>query len=93
MFQAVGKIIEVKTNTPSQSLGLAQSLNAAIILAKVTEYGNGRWQATRFRKGRLLLIASSAIEAQELYLQREIIKKELNELFNENLIKQVIVKT
>ncbi len=89
MFQSIGKVIERK-NTDS---GLAQSLTAAIVLARINEQGNGRWQATQFRKGRLTLTAPSPIEAQELKLRQLVILAEINSLFNETLVKQLIVRS
>lgn len=89
MFQAIGKVIEVKT----ANTGLARSLEAAVVLAKVTELGAGRWQAARFRNGRLLLTAPSAIAAHELVLRRAAILAEINTMFGSEVVKQLSIRS
>ncbi len=88
MFQSVGRVISGKTKP-----GLARSVEAAVVVAKATAASRGLWQATRFRSGRLTIIAPTPIEAQELSLQRRKIKDDLNLKFDQELIKEVIVRT
>lgn len=87
-MESIRQIIKAKTARP-----LAKSIEAAIVLAKATECGQGRWQAVRFRLGRLTLLAPAAIEAQELKLKRESIRAEINQVLGEEVVKQLVVRT
>lgn len=88
MFQSIGNIITVKT-TP----GLSRSLKAAMVVAKATEAGDGTWQATAFRKGRLTLVAPSPIEAQELVLRKEELKKQINTALGDEIVERLIIRS
>lgn len=89
MFLPIGQSVEGKV----AALGLSRSLAAAVILAKVTEWGSGRWQATKFRSGQLTLVAPSSIAASELYASRERLVGEINTFLGQEVIKKLIVRT
>ncbi len=83
-----------KKNTANRlTSGLARSLEAAVVLAKATACGAGRWQATKFRHGRLTLVAPSPIAAQELTLRASEVLDALNALFGQPLIKQLLIRS
>ncbi len=87
-MQSLGLILKI--NTPPK---LNQSFAAAVVLAKANQCGGGKWQATRFRKGRLTIVAPSPVYAQELALRKAKIKEELNEALGSELIKQLIIQS
>lgn len=89
MFQSIGKSIQIKV----ASTGLSKSLEAAMVLSKVNESSQGRWQATRFRRGQLTLVAPSPAAAQDLALRRSIILKEVNDLFGQPVVTRLIVRS
>lgn len=89
MFQPIGQVVESKI----QQQGLTRSILAAIVIAQATNCGQGRWQATRFRLGRLTLVAASAIAAQELQLRRIEIINEINQSLGESLVAKLIIRS
>lgn len=88
MFHSIGNIITVKA-TP----GLSRSLKAAMVVAKTTEIGNEAWQATSFRKGRLTLVAPSPIEAQELVLRKDEVKKQINTALGNEIVERLVIRS
>lgn len=72
-------------------LGLARSLEAAAILSKINQQSVGRYLAATYRAQRLTVIAPSAGAAQNLVLRREAVILEINKLFSEPIVKDLIV--
>ena len=85
-MQSLSTILQSKT-VPS----LARSITAAIVLAKVNAYANQTFVATRFKTEVLTLVAPSPIEAAQLKLRSEIIRQEINALFDKPLIKRLAI--
>ncbi len=73
--------------------GLARSLEAAAVLAKVNACGAGRWQATKWRHGRLTIVAPSPIAAQELTLRSLEVLNSLNDAFDRPVIRQLFIQS
>ena len=88
MFKPIGRIVNQKTTN-----GLARSISAAVVVAKATATAAGRFEAIRFRNGRLTIVAPSLMAAQDLALQKEQIVEELNTAFGERIIKDLYVRS
>lgn len=89
MFQSIGKAVEIKV----ASVGLARSLEAAVVLAKADSCAAGRWKATRYRKGKLTLTAPSPVAAQELVLRKQLILRELQQVLGETVVTELFIRS
>lgn len=88
MFKPIGRIVKQKTAT-----GLARSISAAVVVTKATTTAAGRFEAVRFRNGRLTIVAPSLMAAQDLALQKEQIIIELNTAFGDHIVKDLFVRS
>lgn len=88
MFKPISQIIKKTTAT-----GLSRSIDAAVVLAKATQIAAGRFEAVRYRNGRLTIVAPSPVAAQDLVLRKEAIITELNNVFAERVIKELYVRS
>jgi hypothetical protein len=86
--QAIGNIIQFKT-----APGLNRSLEAAVILARLNEIANNEWQATQFRKGILTITTPNPTQAQQLVLNKELLRKQFNELLSAEVIERLVIRT
>jgi hypothetical protein len=82
VFHSIAKVIERK----SAGVSLSRSVAAAVVLARVNSINEGKWEATRFRNGRLTITAPSSIAAQELCWRQSELIKQINQLFDESII-------
>lgn len=87
-MQAIGNIIQLKTNP-----GLGRTLEAAVVIAKVNEFAMGKWQAARYRKQTLFIDCPNPIQSQELLLQKEKLRQQLNVLLGGEVIKRLVIRT
>lgn len=89
VFHSIAKVIDRKTG----GLSMSRSVTAAVILAKINSINGGQWEATKFRNGRLAITAPSAIAAQELTWRKTELLKKINFLFDEQIVKDVTIKS
>ena len=88
MFKPLGKVV-IQKSTP----GLARSIEAAVVVVKATECAAGRFQAIRFRNGRLTVVAPSLIAAQELVLRKLAIIEEINTFLGERIVRDLFIRS
>lgn len=91
-MEPIGKVLS-DHQFSSQKGGLKRSLDAAVIIAKANKCSDGTWVATIFKQQQLILVANSAIAAQELYWRRESVLDTINSYLGQPLIKDLIIRS
>lgn len=84
----LGTIIKLQTKP-----GVGRSLEAAVVLARINDVKSAQWEAVRFRKGVLTIEASTPLIAQDLVLRQGQLLKTLNNLFDQETIQRLVIRT